>query len=232
MPALPTTIITFISVFSSVFTTPTWVKIKLLLTGTILCRGPRRITSILRVMGLGDIANFGKYHRILNKAKGNSVKLIKILFGLLIAVLPKSWPILIAADETLERRKGKKIKAKGCYRDAVRSTKSVIVKCFGLKWECMMLIVPLPFCSRPWALPFMTVLAPSRKYNEAKGKRHKTSIDWTIIMMRVVCRWLHGRTWILIGDGAYACLHLAQACIKNGVALISRLRMRIAQRKI
>ena len=105
---------------------------------------------------------------------------------------------------TLERRKGKKIKAKGCYRDAVRSSQSVVVKCFGLKWECMALIVPLPFCKRPWALSFMTVLAPSEKSNIAAGKKHKTSIDWTIVMMKVVCRWLNKRRWFLLDDGAYA----------------------------
>ena len=225
MPTLPTEIITLMSAFASVFTTRTWSHINTLLTGAILCRGPRRITSVLRVMGLSHLSNFGTYHRVLNRAKWNSVQLSQILFGLLITLLPESWSILIAADETLERRKGKKITAKGCYRDAVRSSQSTVVKCFGLKWECMMLIVPLPFCSRPWALPFMTVLAPSKKFNTAAGKKHKTSIDWTIVMMNLVCRWLKGRAWILIGDGAYACMHLAHACINKGVTLISRLRL-------
>lgn len=225
MPTLPEEIITILSIFLPIFTRPTWKKVKCLLTGAILCRGPRRITSALKVMGLGDTINFGKYHRVLNRARYNSITLSKLLFGLLIALLPNAWPILIAADETLERRKGKKIKAKGCYRDAVKSSQSTVVKCFGLKWECMTLIVPLPFCSRPWALPFMTVLAPSKKANKASGKKHKTSIDWTVSMMQVVSRWLHGKSWCLIGDGAYACFRLAHACIKKKVTLISRLRL-------
>lgn len=225
MLTLPVEIITLLSVFASEFSGPTWENIQALLTGAILCRGPRRITSILRVLGLSQISNFGKYHRVLSRAKWNSVNLSRILFGLLIAALPDSFPILIAADETLERRKGKKIKAKGYYRDAVRSSQSVVVKCFGLKWECMALIVPLPFCKRPWALSFMTVLAPSEKSNIAAGKKHKTSIDWTIVMMKVVCRWLNKRRWFLLGDGAYACLHLALECVKRNVTLISRLRL-------
>ena len=225
MPTLPIDIITFLSIFASEFTVPMWQNMLILITGAVLCRGPRRVTAILRVLGLSDITNFGKYHRVLSRAKWNSINLSKILFGLLIALLPSSWPILIAVDETLERRKGKKIKAKGCYRDPVRSSESMVIKCFGLKWECMALIVPLPFCKRPWALPFMTVLAPSKKSNIAAGKTHKTSIDWTIIMMKLVCRWLGGRTWVLIGDGAYACMHLAHACIKKGVTLVSRLRL-------
>ena len=87
--------------------------------GAVLCRGARRVTSILRVMGLANEKNYSKYHRVLSHARWDELVLSKILLGLLIALLPSSWPILIAVDETLERRKGKKIKAKGIYRDAV-----------------------------------------------------------------------------------------------------------------
>lgn len=123
----------------------------------------------------------------------------------------------------LERRRGKKIKAKGVYRDAVRSSQSKVITSFGLKWECMMLIVQLPWSKRPWALPFLTVLAPSKKSNEKAGCRHKTSLDWTRQMVQLVSRWLK-RSWVLLGDGAYACMDLASACIHQGVTLISRLR--------
>ena len=89
----------------------------------------------------------------------------------------------------------------------------------------MTLIVPLPWCSRPWALPFLIILSPSKKSDESAGKRHKTSIDWTIQMVRCVSRWLKRQSWILVGDGAYACMALAKACINSGVTLISRLRL-------
>lgn len=217
-------IVAVLSVFSSEFSRPTWKNIQVLLIGAILCRGPRRVSSILRVMGLASIRNFSKYHRVLSRAQWDGLMLSKILLGLLVKLLPSSWPILVAVDETLERRKGKKIKAKGLYRDAVRSSHSNVVTSFGLKWECMTLIVPLPWCKRPWALPFLTVLAPSKKSNEKAGRRHKTSLDWTRQMVKVVNRWLK-RPWILVGDGAYACMDLAIACIKYHVALISRLRL-------
>jgi hypothetical protein len=132
--------------------------------------------------------------------------------------------VLIAIDETLERRKGRKIKAKGCYRDAVRSTEKKVVKCFGLKWICMSLIVPLPWNKRPWALPFLTILAPSKQANEARGRQHRTLVDWSCIMVCLVTRWLN-KNWVLIGDGAYASIHLGQHCHKMGVTLISRLRL-------
>ena len=221
---MTTEIITVLAAFASQFTQPTWNNLQTLFLGAILCRGPRRVSSVLRIMGLANEINFSKYHRVLSHARWNGLALSKILLGLLIQILPASWPILIAVDETLERRKGKKIKAKGVYRDAVRSSQSKVITSFGLKWECMMLIVPLPWCNRPWALPFLTVLSPSKKANDKAGRAHKTSIDWTRQMMMLVCRWVK-RPWVLLGDGAYACMDLAQSCLKQGVTLISRLRL-------
>jgi len=221
---LTAAILTVLMAFASEFSVPTWKNIQTLLLGAILCRGPRRISSILRVMGLASVRNFSKYHRVLSRAEWDASALAKILFGLLIKLIPESWPIIIAVDETLERRSGRKIKAKGAYRDAVRSSQSKVVTSFGLKWECMMLIVQLPWSKRPLALPFLTVLAPSKKSNEKAGRRHKTSLDWTRQMVKLVSRWLR-RSWILLGDGAYACMDLAVACIKHNVTLISRLRL-------
>jgi len=218
-------IISIISVFACEFNRPTWKKMQTLFIGAILCRGARRITSILRVMNLGQERNFSKYHRVLNHASWDGIALSKILLGLLIKLIPESWPILVAVDETLERRKGKMIKSKGVYRDAVRSSQSHLVTSYGLKWECMTLIVPLPWCRRSWALPFLTVLSPSKKSNEAAGRRHKTSIDWTQQMVMLISRWLNKAAWILVGDGAYACMALAQTCIDRNVTLLSRLRL-------
>lgn len=133
--------------------------------------------------------------------------------------------LTIGVDETIERRNGKKIKAKGKYRDAVRSTKSTVVKCWGLKWICLMVLVPVPWSKRWWALPFLTILAPSEQANEQAGKRHKTTVEWTIQAVKAVSRWLSHAAWILVGDGAYACVALAHTCLGHNVTLISRLRL-------
>jgi len=82
----------------------------------------------------------------------------KILLGLLVALVPAKFPLLIGVDETIERRRGAKISAKGCYRDAVRSTRKHVVRCFGLKWLSLQLLVVLPWSQRAWGLPFFTVL--------------------------------------------------------------------------
>ncbi len=174
--ALTTDILAVLAAFSPEFSRPTLKNIQILLIGAILCRGPRRVSCILRVMGVASVLNFSKYHRVLSRAEWGGLALAKILLGLLIKLLPNSWPILIAVDETLERRRGKKIKAKGLYRDAVRSSQAHVVTSFGLKWESMMLIVPLPWCKRPWALPFLTVLALK---NQMKKQGTDIKLLWT-----------------------------------------------------
>jgi hypothetical protein len=135
--------------------------------------------------------------------------------------------LIIGVDETIERRKGKKIKAKGSYRDPVRSCQNKVVNCFGLKWISMMAIVPLPWSKRPWALPFLTGLAPSKAYNESRKKRHKTTVDWTCQMIKQVRRWLPYQAIVIAGDGAYAAVKLALCCTGFAVpvCLVSRLRL-------
>ena len=211
--------------FAVLFTQPVWHHVQILWRGAVLCRGPRTVASVLRVMGLGGERRFEKYHRVLNRARWSGLQGAKILLGLLIAILPASWPLEIVADETIERRDGRRIKAKGRYRDAVRSTKGTVVKCYGLKWISLMLLVPLPWSTRPWALPFLTILAPSERANTAAKRRHKTTVDWTVQAVKAISRWLGSRRWTLIGDGGYACVHLAHACIARGGTLISRLRL-------
>jgi hypothetical protein len=178
-------------------------------------------------MGLGDEKTFCNYHRVLNRAKWSSLQAARILFGLLVGFVARTAgvPLVIVVDETIERRKGSKVKAKGKYRDTVRSTHDEVVKCFGLKWICFSVLVPMPWSWRGWALPFLTVLAPSQRANKAAGKEHKTTIDWTLQAIKVISRWLPNNTpWTVVGDGAYAAVELAQRCTEHGVTLISRLR--------
>ena len=61
---------------------------------------------------------------------------------------------------------------------------------------------PLPWSTRPWALPFLTILAPSERANTKAKRRHKTTVDWTVQAVKVIGRWLGGRRWTLLGDGA------------------------------
>lgn len=205
---LPEAIIAVLVPFAPLFSRPVWVHVPVLVAGARLCRGPRTVAAVLRVVGLGEERRLARDHRVLSRARGSGLLAAKSLLGWLRAVLPESWTPIIPIDETLERRQGRRIKAKGDYRDAVRSTPPPVVKCLGLKGIRMTLVVPLPWCSRPWALPFLTGLAPSERANRAAGKRHKTSGDWTRQRVKVVARWLGNRRWVLVGDGGYAGVRL------------------------
>src|SRR6516162_8407381 len=134
-------------------------------------------------------------------------------------------PLVFFIDETLERRKGPKIKAKGYYRDAVRSSRSIVVKSSGLKWITLAISWRFPFSNRFFALPFMTVLEPSAKSDKAANRRHKTTLQWTIQMLMQVVRWLKNTPIILVGDGGFACGKLAWSCLKLKICLITRLKM-------
>jgi DDE superfamily endonuclease len=213
--------------FAPLFSTHVYLYAQILAIGAILCPRKRTVTAALKIMGLGQDPHFCNYYRVLNRAKWNMLHGAKILLGLLIHLIPEGMPVLIGVDETIERRKGSKIKAKGCYRDAVRSTEKKVVLCFGLKWISMMLIVPVPWSRRPWALPFLTVLAPSKACNAKEGKRHKTTVDWTRRMIMLVRRWLPSHAIVLVGDGGYAAVALALCCagLPVPVTLVSRLRL-------
>ena len=213
--------------FVPFFTNPVWQSALVLTIGAILSPGKRTVTSSLIVMGLKDEKRFTNYHRVLNRAKWAPLACSGILLGMLIKLVPDTWPLIIVVDETIERRKGPNIKAKGCYRDAVRSTHKKVITCFGLKWIAMMIIIFVPWAKRPWALPFLTVLAPSEACNESAKKRHKTTVDWTCQMIMQVRRWVPERAIVLAGDGAYAAVKLALCCssFENPVSLVARLRL-------
>jgi hypothetical protein len=95
MPHLPASIIPTLLPFASLFTAPTWRHVQVLLTGTLLAQGPRTVAAALRVMGLAHEPRFERYHRVLSRGRWSGVQGSQILLGLLIALLPPGWPILV-----------------------------------------------------------------------------------------------------------------------------------------
>jgi hypothetical protein len=83
--------------------------------------------------------------------------------------VPAEQPLVFGIDPTIERRWGHKIAARGIYRDAVRSSDSHFVKTSGLRWISLMLLTPIAWAQRVWALPVMTVLSPSERYYQQRG---------------------------------------------------------------
>ncbi len=136
-------------------------------------------------------------------------------------------PLVLGIDETLERRKGPKIRAKGVYRDPVRSNRGHFVKASGLRWVCMALLAPIPWASRVWALPFLSALAPSERYARERGKPHKKITEWAWQLLLLVRRWHPERRIVVVADRAYASLKLLDRCrsLSNPIIFITRLRL-------
>ena len=119
---------------------------------------------------------------------------------------------MVGVDETLERRQGKRIAAKGIYRDPVRSSHSHLVKTSALRWVCVTLLAEVPWASRVWALPFLWALAPSERYAQERGRRHKSLTEWAWQMLLLVRRWQPKRHIVAVADGGYASLKLLDRC--------------------
>jgi DDE superfamily endonuclease len=224
MPSLPPEMIVLLAPFAQLFSERVWLQAQVLVAGALLAPGKRTVSSCLRMMGLAWEFHFTNYHRVLNRAKWSALQASKILLGVLVLLLvPPGAAIVLGADDTLERRSGRKIKAKGCYRDAVRSSKKHVVRCFGLKWVSLMLLVPVPWARRGWGLPFLTALCwPAKSPHQ---RRHKTSVDWVRQMMKQARRWLPERLVVLVVDGGFAAVALALACGDSEVVMVARLRL-------
>lgn len=224
-------IISILAPFTIVFQSRTWTNAQVLLVGAVLSPGPPAadtVTSALRVMGLSGDWNFARYHHVLNRASWSPLKLSRVLLHLLLGQLDAgTQPLVFGIDETLERRRGAQIKAKGIYRDAVRSSRSHFVKGSGLRWISLMWPAPIPWACRTWALPVLTALAPSERYYQKMGRTPKKLTDWARQIILQLRRWLPNRPLALVADSSYAALDLLHFCqsLTQPVTFITRLRL-------
>ena len=190
MRTLPTEMIRIFAPFAPLFSKRVFEHVQVLLMGAILAPGKRTVSSALKAMGLDQQRRFHRYHRVLSRAKWSTMEVSGVLLELLVeAFVPEEEPLVVGIDETLERRQGKKIAAKGIYRDPVRSSHGHFVKASALRWVCLTLLAPVPWASRVWALPFLSALAHSERYAKEQGKPHKplTELAWQLLL--VVRRW-------------------------------------------
>ena len=155
MPTLPAVIVTLLLPFERLFDPRTWRKAQLLAMGAILSPGKRTVSSALNILGIGQHGDFAVYHHVLNRARWSPQQLSRALLLLVAGRLGSSTePLVFGIDETVERRWGRKIAAKGRYRDPVRSKDDQVVMTPGLQWVSLMLLTRIGWAGRHWALPF------------------------------------------------------------------------------
>lgn len=240
---LPPEILTVLAHFAPLFASRTWPKAQVLAIGALLATGRRTVASTLRIIGHGDDPHFTNYHRLLNRDDWSCLQAGRIVLALILLVLPQGVPLVLAVDDTIERRNGRKIRAKGCYRDAVRSSQRDLVRCYGLKWVTLAVLIPMPWSNRWWALPVLSALAspPPKDQSKAgkssgrtkpplpvKRRAHKSSIDWARQLALQVRRWTPDRPIVLVADGGFASVALATMCRRHDITLICRMKLNAA----
>ena len=225
MLRLPARFAALILCFAPVFRQRSWRHAEVLLLGAVLAPGRRTVSSILRITGLGRERRFVNYHRVLNRAAWSGRAAARVLLGLLLDAFVPAGPVLLGLDDTIERRRGKRISAKGIYRDPVRSSHGHFVKASGLRWLSLMLLVPISWAGRVWALPFLTALAPSERYCREHGRQHKKLTDWGRQLVLQARRWMPGRQVVLVTDSGFSALEFLAALRHHGVTCVTRLRL-------
>src|SRR5262245_59924937 len=89
-----------------------------------------------------------------------------------------------------------------------------------------MVLLPLSWANRVWALPFLTVLCPSERFYEQRGRRHQTLTERAWQMIRLVGRWLPGRDLVFVADSSFAALELLdKVATLPRASVMTRLRL-------
>jgi hypothetical protein len=211
--------------FESAFAGPTWSKVQVLIIGTLLARGRRTVAAALRQMGLHEAPSFSCYHHVLNRAQWSTLDVSRRLlhvFGRTFSAVGGDLTCVI--DETLERRWGRRIRLRGHYRDPLASSKARAIASSGVRWIVLTLVITPPWTERSWALPVLSVPAPTPEVSRRLGRRHKTVPQRARQMLRLVRRWLPTAELTIIGDHTDRVQDLGAVCARRGVRLIAPLR--------
>jgi DDE superfamily endonuclease len=223
---LPSPIRGVLAPFRSAFTAPTWEKAQVLLVGTLLVRGRRTVAAALRQTGHAQDERFSAFHHVLNRARWSALELSRRLLRAIVgAFLAPGEVVTVVLDETLERRWGRQITKRGHYRDPLLSSKGLAVSNSGLRWILCAVVVRVPWTDRPWALPFLSILASPPAADAARQRRHKTIGDWAQQVAALLRRWLPDRRLHLLGDSTYSSIELGLACAGHRITLIAPLRL-------
>ena len=182
------------------------------------------MTAYLRITGRADVTNFATYHQFLNHARWHPRLLAKYLLLMVVRRLVSEGPVVIGMDDTIERRWGQRITARGIYRDPVRSSHGHFVKASGLWWLSFMVLSPVPWAKCIKAMPVLAILCPSERHSKKMLRRHKLLTDWARQGLLQICRWLPDRQIIFIGDSSFA-VHTLAAALPDRATLITRLRL-------
>jgi hypothetical protein len=215
---------TVLQEFESAFSRPTWRKVQVLIVWTRFARGRRPVAAALRPLGLSEAPSVSLYHHVLNRARWSAWgRRLLAWFGRTFVAAGGALTFVI--DETLERRWGRRITTRGHDRDPLASSTHCAVATSGVRWIVLTLVISPPWMPRSWALPVLSVPAPTPEVSRRLGRRHKTVPHRARQMILLVRRWLPGVEMTVLGDQTYSVHALAGTCARRDVRLVAPLRM-------
>jgi hypothetical protein len=132
-----------LSAFAPLFTHPSWARAQALLCGVLLAPANHTVTAALRALGLAGEPGYQNYHRVLNRACWSARQAARVLLSLLVEAFVPAGPVILGLDDTVERRRGRKLTARAIYYDAARSSKARFQKTSGLRWMSVAVLVPV-----------------------------------------------------------------------------------------
>jgi hypothetical protein len=206
MLSLPLAFSSAMGVFAPVLSRPVWQLAKVLITGAVLAPEKCIVTAMLQIRGRHTVSDLHPSHRVLKRAVWAPLTATRLLLRGLVAVCVPSGGIVFGLDDSMERRRGEQRTARGISRDSVQSSHTPCVKVSSLRWLAYLVLPPLAWADRVWALPLQTVLCPSERCYEQRGRRLEplTARSWQLI--RLVPRGLPGRESACVVDSSVAVL--------------------------
>jgi hypothetical protein len=225
LPELPAEAAPLLLALRPAFTRPTWRRFALLMAASLLTTGRRTVANLLRTLGTLARGHRTSYQRVLSAARWSGLRLACALFLFVLRRFAPAGRVTLVGDDTVEGHPGRKVYGKARHRDPVRSSHGYTAWRYGHKWVALAVLVRLPFATRPWALPVLVDLYRSEADNRSRGRPHRTPAQLMCRLLRLVMRWLPGRSFVFVGDAGYGTHEVARFAHRHRdrLSLVSKL---------
>ena len=193
---VPASLMTLLAVFAPLFTAPSFRTFAMLACGFSAHSGQRTVCGMLTGAGLSRLWPHDRAHYFFSRARWNPDDLGIAAAKLVIALLvPEREAVEVLVDDTLFRRRGKKVWAASWFHDG--SAQGPAKTGYGNNWVVLAVRVRLPMVSRPVAVPVMAKLV-------IKGTSSASRLWLARRMATRLATGLHGRKVHVTADSAYA----------------------------
>jgi hypothetical protein len=236
MPVVPSSLDALLFLFVGAFGAPTFQTFRMLVVGFLARVGEHTVCGMLQAARLERVWHHSRAHAFFAERAWSVDKLGLLLLDFLVArFLSPGEPIVLAVDDTLFKRRGKKVWGAAWQYDGSLPAGAGSQKSYGNNWVVMTLVLRLPFCERAVSLPVLFALwQPEPKPKGAKrsskarkpNPRYPSKPELARRLLDLVIARYPEREIELLGDSAYATHHLRG--LPGRVSVTSRLRSNAA----